>query len=231
MVKIQTVKVSVIGPGHIHSNIPNQDAVAISNVPTGWIACVCDGMGSRKKSEIGSRLACEAVSKVIKKSVFTISDKVLIKLIYQTWLDSLGEVKPNDAITTCLFAWLSHSGEVRTFQLGDGLILPYLNKPSMGINNRFGNETTGLGKSNKFSDWVTNKYHLGDDNFIALMTDGISEDLQSGTEADFVREIIKQIKAKSTRQYKSWLKNELRNWATPNHTDDKSLAILAIGNN
>ena len=230
MVKINTVKVSVIGPGHIHSYTPNQDAVTISKVSTGWVACVCDGMGSRSKSDIGSRLACEAVSKVIRKSDFTISDKTLIKLVYQTWLDSLEAIKPNDAITTCLFAWLSHSGEVRTFQLGDGLILPYSNNKPKGENNGFGNETTGLGKSNKLSDWVTDKYHIGNDSFIALMTDGISEDLESGTEVDFVNEIINQNKNKSTRQSKFWLKKELKNWATPNHTDDKSLAILAIGN-
>lgn len=231
MVNIQSVKVSVIGPVHVHSNTPNQDAVMISKVPTGWVACVCDGMGSRKNSDIGSRLACEVVSKVVKKSVFTISDKELIKLVYQTWLDSLEATKPNDAITTCLFAWLSHYGEVRTFQLGDGLILPYSKIQSDKNGDGFGNETTGLGKSKYFSDWITDKYHLGNNTFIALMTDGISEDLQNGAETDFVLEIINQSKAKSARQFKFWLKNELKNWATPYHTDDKSLAILAIGNN
>jgi len=231
MVKVKTIKVSVIGPGHIHSHTPNQDAVLITKIPTGWVACVCDGMGSRNRSDIGSRLACEAVSKVIRTCDFIIPDKALIKLVYQTWLNSLETIKPNDAITTCLFAWLSHSGEVRTFQLGDGLIIPFSKNQPVTNDDGFGNETTGLGKSNKFSDWTTDKYHLGDETFIALMTDGISEDLHNGTETDFVSEIINKCKTKSARQHKFWLKNELKNWATPNHTDDKSLAILAIGKN
>ncbi|MEO1940462.1 MAG: protein phosphatase 2C domain-containing protein [Candidatus Thioglobus sp.] len=228
MVNIQQISVSVIGPGHLLSGQPNQDSVLVKSVPTGWLAVVCDGMGSKSHADLGSKLACRAVFNIIKKAKFTIDSKELIKLFYQQWLNSLGNVNANDAVTTCLICWLSHQGELRTFQLGDGLILTSQTVHEHGDSNNFGNITTGLGKSRKFSDWQVTQQQLSKGDVIALMTDGISEDINQGVEMEFVNAISKSIKGKSIRQAKTWLKNEFKTWATPNHTDDKSLALLVI---
>ena len=228
MVNVQQISVSVIGPGHLLNAQPNQDAVLVKSVPTGWLAVVCDGMGSRSHADFGSKLACRAAFNIIKKVKFTIESKELITLIYQQWLESLGRVKANDAVTTCLICWLTHQGELRTFQLGDGLILTSKKKLEHIDSNNFGNVTTGLGKSRKFSDWQVTQQKLSKGDVIALMTDGISEDINQGVEMEFVNAISERIKGKSIRQAKTWLKNEFKTWATPNHTDDKSLAILVI---
>jgi hypothetical protein len=45
---------------------------------------------------------------------------------------------------------------------------------------------------------------------------------------EFMNAIVSSIKTKSIRQAKTWLKNEFKTWATPNHTDDKTLALLVI---
>ena len=123
MVNIRHLSVSVIGPSHLLNGQPNQDSVLVKRVPSGWLAVVCDGMGSKPHSEVGSKQACLAAFGVIRAVDFGIESKVLIKQVYQMWLNSLGDIKARDAVTTCLIARVSDSGELRTFQLGDGLIL------------------------------------------------------------------------------------------------------------
>jgi serine/threonine protein phosphatase PrpC len=228
MVSIRHHNVSVIGPGHIINCQPNQDSTLVKRVPSGWLAVVCDGMGSKPHSDVGSRLACLAAFDVIKAVDFSIESKALIKRIYQRWLDTLGDVKAGDAVTTCLIGWLSDNGELRTFQLGDGLILTSQKALKPIDSNDFGNITTGLGKSKHFSDWQITQQQLTVGDVIALMTDGISEDLNQGMEMAFVNTIVESTKGKSIRQVKTWLKNEFRNWGTPNHTDDKTLAVMVI---
>lgn len=226
--RINSLKISVRGPLHILEGKPNQDATLVKAVPTGWLAVVCDGMGSRPSSGKGAAVACKAVFDTVKASSFAIDGKDLIKSIYQLWLSYLGDTKPIDAVTTCLFCWVSHSGDARFFQLGDGMIITSELQTTNGTSVGFGNETTGLGKSTKFSDWKVSSHNLAQIEFVALLTDGISEDIQPGMEIDFVSHICTSITGKSKRQTKTWLKDELRNWATPNHTDDKSIALLVL---
>ena len=57
---IRHLSVSVIGPGHLLNGQANQDSVLVKRVPNGWLAVVCDGMGSKPHSDIGSRQACRA---------------------------------------------------------------------------------------------------------------------------------------------------------------------------
>lgn len=228
MVRIRHLSVSVIGPGHLLSGKPNQDSVLVKRVSTGWLAVVCDGMGSKPHADVGSKQACLATFDVIKMVEFSIESKTLIKLIYQQWLKSLGDIKASDAVTTCLIAWVSNSGELRTFQLGDGLILTSQQSTKSLDKNDFGNITTGLGKSKHFSDWQVTRQQSSVGDVIALITDGISEDLNQGMELAFVNTIVESTSGKSIRQAKTWLKNEFRNWGTPNHTDDKTLAVMVL---
>lgn len=231
MVKFKHLNVSVRGPRHILENLPNQDSSSIKVLPVGLVIVVCDGMGSRLKADVGSKLACRAVIKILAKLDFDTEDRLVVKKVYQYWINSLGSIHPKQAVTTCLFAWVSHSGRVRTFQLGDGLIVSPVEKVMNKISsekNTFGNETTGLGISTKFSDWEINQYSLCSGDYIALITDGISEDIVSGMEMRFVQSIIENTLTKSSRLAKTWLKKELHNWATPNHLDDKTIALLEL---
>jgi len=228
VVGIRHLNVSVIGPAHLLNGQHNQDATLIKPVARGWVAVVCDGLGSKPHAGLGSRLACKAVVNIVNQVDFTIGNKELITLIYQQWLNKLGLIKAKDAMTTCLFCWLSYDGQLRTFQLGDGLIITSKKLFKIEDTNDFGNETNGLGKSKKFSDWKVTRQQLSKGDVIALMTDGISDDIQQGLEMEFVNSISERIKGKSIRQAKTWLKNELRTWSTPKHTDDKSIALLVI---
>ena len=193
MVKFKHLNVSVRGPDHIFNNNPNQDSSLIKILSIGLVVVVCDGMGSRSKADVGSKLACRAVVKVLSQLDFDAEDKLVIKDIYQYWINSLGVIHPNHAVTTCLFAWVSHSGRIRTFQLGDGLIVSSVEERKnkcLSEKKTFGNITTGLGISNKFSDWKINQYAFNSGDYIALMTDGISDDIVPGKELEFVQFVI-----------------------------------------
>lgn len=219
---------SVIGPGHISSGLPNQDAVLTRRWHKSWLAVVSDGMGSRPHSDIGSQCAVRAVLSAVQSLTFDVSDKELIHLIYKQWLGLLDKTKPNDAVATCLIAWGLASGETRLLQLGDGSIIYNANKKGVLVERdegAFGNETTGLGISRKYSDWncttikLENRQHS-----IALLTDGISDDIVDSN--DFLIYTGKKLKNMGHRYGKQWISRQLKDWPTPAHTDDKTIALI-----
>jgi hypothetical protein len=66
------VGASVIGQGHVKSELPCQDSHQVLDLGEGWgIAVVCDGAGSRKLSHLGSALvadrACYIFSRALEK--------------------------------------------------------------------------------------------------------------------------------------------------------------------
>ena len=226
--KFVTYHASVRGPTHQRLGQPNQDAVLTRRWRRQWLMVVCDGMGSRPYADVGSKMACYAVRDTVLQSHFAISDRDLIQAVYKNWLDRLGSIKPNDAITTCLFAWGLSTGETRLFQLGDGAIM-YQTDHHVRLNQRptqnFSNETTGLGLSRKYSDWITERIYLQKaDQGVVLMTDGISDDLVG--EESFLAELQPSLVKRSARMSKRWLVNQLMNWSTPHHTDDKTIAFI-----
>lgn len=217
---------SVIGPGHIADRLPNQDAILMRAHNGGFISVVSDGMGSRKYSDLGSRAVCKAVYQVTKESSFDIASEDLTSSIEQRWLQLISQIKPDDAIATCLFAWGESGGDVRTFQLGDGLILGKKGVEKNNDSNQYGNETIGLGCRINTSDWQMSEEYMEHGESLALITDGISEDLAQGRELDFLHAVSTAVNTRKQRTAKKYLSNQLRNWATPNHVDDKSIIVV-----
>jgi serine/threonine protein phosphatase PrpC len=217
---------SVIGPGHIADRLPNQDSILMRAHNGGFISVVSDGMGSRQHSDLGSRAVCKAVYQVIKESSFDIASENLISEIEQRWLQLISQIKPDDAIATCLFAWGESGGDVRMFQLGDGLILGKKGVEKNKDSKHYGNETIGLGCKINASDWKVSEGYIERRESLALMTDGISEDLVPGRELDFLHALSTVVNTRKQRVVKKYLRAQLRNWATPNHVDDKSIIVV-----
>ncbi|CAI2346837.1 PP2C family serine/threonine-protein phosphatase [Vibrio parahaemolyticus] len=218
---------SVIGPAHIKASLPNQDAVIVRSKKGYWLAVVCDGMGSRRHSDVGSQCATKSVFHAVNKHSFGVNDRELVETIYLTWLSELKKksIKPAEAVTTCLFAWGQCDGRFRFAHLGDGMIASASNVLSVGKDSHFGSETTGLGLSTRLSDWSFGKGLLSEHgDCLALMTDGISEDLSEPTK--FCVELNVELTKRSFRLGKRWLQNQLRNWPTKGHSDDKTLALI-----
>jgi len=224
---LKLIKTSVIGPGHIVDALPNQDAVGHYVDKNHWAIIVCDGMGSRSHADVGARTAVRSIKSVLRRAEFDAEAKSVISGFYQHWLNTLKQlgVRPNDAVTTVLIAWGDHQGDFRTFQLGDGVISTASRMITPLSNDNFSNVTTGLGLSQKFSDWEISEGTLSnEDNGVLLASDGISEDIAE--HSAFTEALIAYSKNKSSRRVKKHLKHMLINWPTPNHTDDKSLTMV-----
>ena len=63
-------------------------------------------------------------------------------------------------------------------------------------------------------------------NRVLLMTDGVSDDLAAPSLDGFTQVIHRQIQQRSRRQARRWLTHELTHWATPLHSDDKTVAVV-----
>ncbi len=192
-----------------------------------WAAVVCDGMGSRPRSEIGSREAAKAAICSIKSLDFDADRKLVVQTLYRSWLERLKglNVQPADAVTTCILVWGMSDGRFRYAHLGDGMLSSPVATLSTGGSSEFSNETTGLGLSKSLSDWRFGSDTLqAHDNSLILMSDGISEDLTDPQ--SFSRYLSSELLKKSQRQAKSWLRRQLNDWPTPGHSDDKTLVAL-----
>lgn len=225
--KIQFFNCSVTGPSHIREGLPNQDSLLSRSWGQRWAVVVCDGMGSRQRSDIGSREAAKAAILSVKTLSFDADYKLIVQTLYQSWLKRLKllHIRPSDAVTTCILVWGMSDGRFRYVHLGDGVITSPVATISTERNSGFSNETTGLGLSKNFSDWRFGSGCLQEQSdSLILMSDGISDDLTDPQA--FTRELRNKLHRKTYRQAKKWLRKQLKAWPTPGHSDDKSLVLL-----
>lgn len=155
---------SVRGPAHASSEECNQDALGLWGWQRGQLAVVCDGLGSRALSHIGSRLACRSARHVIRSGASWDDPKALIGQIYRHWLHAL-PVAPSRAPSTLLLAACRPDGDTLVAQLGDGL-LAYRAGGHFGVlgpeRTGFSNQTTALGISRSWADWHVARLHLSE---------------------------------------------------------------------
>lgn len=220
----------VIGPAHLEAGEPGQDALSLKGWQGGWIAAVADGLGSRPLSARGSRSAVQSAQACLRAAPST-EPRLLVTTLYRRWLQQRpGYSQPAQAATTLLMAACDAQGRVSTWQIGDGLIvvrcageLRVLTPERSG----FGNQTQALGVGKRWSDWHTGQAQLqapGD--LVLLMTDGIADDVPAAHLPGFVDMLYQQLQRRSRRQGRRWLTHELEQWATPGHSDDKTLALI-----
>ena len=128
---------SVIGTGHIRSGLPCQDScladVASTGDATVAILVCADGSGSATHSDVGARLACEAVVKYVQTDIRegqTIADIERDTVLF--WVERAREtlqeealqrkVSPRELACTLLLAIVSEEGAAFA-QIGDGAIV------------------------------------------------------------------------------------------------------------
>jgi len=223
---------SVIGPAHIKSHIPNQDAYIVKHFVWGDVIVVADGLGSHKNSAIGAKAICEAVVSVAKvySHISNINIERMLKAIHAKWLHILGEYSPSTASSTCLFVIKIQSKYIIA-QLGDGIIIGYSKNNKYNFllketkEDSFSNVTNSLKNNFNIKDW---RYKVLESEFEAfvLCTDGISDDLMVNKEFDFGRELLNSYKNYSNRRVEAHLSKWLLKWPVPYHSDDKTIACL-----
>ena len=235
--------VTTIGPLHIKSGLPNQDAWLSRKYKWGEIIVVSDGVGSRARSDIGSEAVCKSVvqaskflfkSKKIKIENIQIED--FLRLIHSIWLVNIYPYSPQECSATCLFT-IRNEDKLLLGQLGDGLIIATSTDSNTKMLNdmkedSFSNVTYSVGSDFHFEQWKhaildANKYDS-----IILCTDGISDDLIPGSEDAFAKGLYEEYgNCKPRKRYYEILR-WLKNWPTPKHTDDKTIACLnKVSNN
>jgi serine/threonine protein phosphatase PrpC len=221
----------VIGPSPIAAGKPNQDAWASFHHIWGDGLVVSDGVGSKPFSDFGSRAACLAVAHSLQRFYGDAdADRaVLSELIRNKWISLLSPLTPRDCAATCLFASRMNDGMVLMSMLGDGLvaalkvdgsILSLSDDKSEG----FSNITSALSPHATATDWQWLSVSERECQAVVLCTDGVADDLSDITGfikgfCDAYRELSSVSAARRAREM-------LRNWPTPKHSDDKTIACL-----
>jgi serine/threonine protein phosphatase PrpC len=221
---------SVRGPGHVATGEPNQDAWASFHHVWGDGIVVSDGVGSKPFSNVGSDAACFAAKHAAcawRDDPYTAPD-VLFEHIRSLWLSSVAPLAPRDCAATCLFAFrlrdMLHVG-----MLGDGLaaairsdgsILSLVEDKSHG----FSNITAALSPDISPQDWRYMSLPADECVAVLLCTDGVSDDLDNAD--GFVTGLVEAYRPLAAVSASRHLRQMLRNWPTPRHSDDKTIACL-----
>ena len=226
---------SVRGPLHQHEGMPNQDAWLRANGRFGNLIVVCDGLGSKPHSSSGAKAACAAARDAIFKWAKTPDAPApyLAHLIEVYWRLRIHPLSPRDAATTCLVAFAHSSGRWIVGGLGDGLVAVRTgDEPVISvIGDRgisFGSETAALGVSPGPKEWSLSILQPTQaKRFAVLATDGVADDLREDRLDDFCSWVVTDFGEMNPSSRWHRLQSELRNWPTPKHLDDKTIAVLS----
>lgn len=221
---------SVIGPRHVDMCEPNQDAMVLAGCRGGWIAVVADGLGSRARSDLGARSACLITRRILRATSSSFDLPATLPLIHQEWLEAIDPTTARDAATTLLLGRVTDQGEVHAAQLGDGLLLVRCAGEFRRVTperTAYGNQTWALESTHLQDKWNCTRGRFtepGDG--VVLMTDGVADDLEPAHLADFFDALYQDLSARNRRRGRRWLQSELNDWATPLHSDDKTLVAI-----
>lgn len=231
--RIELLAASARGPGHEQLGTGNEDAWIAARLTGGSVIAVADGMGSKPEAAVGARTACDAA--VVAMDLWWRGPaqevQALPDLIEATWRAWLGRVDPSDARSTCLVAGISDDGSLVVAALGDGIVLVVDERDEVDVvtdeRTGFGNETYALGDRGSRSPWrlrVTPQ--VGPGTAVLLATDGVADDLLPEARAGFARHVISSFGGLPEWERGFALWRELRDWPTPGHSDDKTVAVM-----
>jgi serine/threonine protein phosphatase PrpC len=225
--------ISIKGPQHIKNKLPNQDAwMGAVNHRVAFIV-VCDGLGSREHSHEGARAACLAVRDAVMIWAKSCDSRVdnLLRLIKQLWEIRIAPHNINEFATTCLFAAALPNQGLLVSGLGDGIAI--VSRPHRDLdiiverNSDFTNQTVALGTPHKLADWHYKLYAQPPEGTIVLLaSDGVADDLRRDRLAELPAWISNTYGSMPGFQRYFALQHELKQWSTPGHQDDKTIALL-----
>jgi len=226
---------TVRGPRNRDDKRPNQDAWVRANGKFGNLITVCDGLGSRSNSRLGARAACKAVCRAARNwpGLAVVSDpKHVIRLIEILWRLALGSNTVGDCATTCTLALRELDGRILLAGLGDSVAICRFQDGQIEVKGRrpdtsFGSETRALGVPHQIGDWWIHTVEPANGRTILLASDGVSDDLTFERIGGFVDWLLTTYGRLPNSERSKALRSMLQKWPVPNHTDDKTIAILA----
>lgn len=226
---------SITGLLHLRNGLPNQDACINRHFRWGEVIAVADGLGSKKNSDIGSKIVCKSVVDAAKfvKRTKNVDYANIPQLIHALWRIKIGQHIPCDCATTCIFA-IRFEQQFVLGQTGDGMLVGLGQSPKddfilqTKMENGFGfsNLTECLGEEFRNDDWTLKIVPAGQIVALILCTDGIANDLLPERHIDFARELWDYYRNIPIRRIKTEIHSMLTNWTVPYHTDDKTIVCL-----
>ena len=230
-------RASVAGHSHIKKGIANQDSFLCVRKRKYLLIVVSDGMGSKPYADVGSKKACKAVkteiARFVKNKNNPLSVSQLFANIVETWKKLLQQRDAHDCSATCLFVFATKS-KIMTARLGDGMICLLGKSGAESIALTDSKDETFSNVTQSLSDVIAAdefKYDFYDKSLfkgIVLSTDGISSDLESGMELPFAEDIFCNLKRMHFWRRNAFIRNMMRNWSVPHHTDDKTLIVAGF---
>ena len=224
---------SVQGPGHAAERMPNQDAwLGVTGTRLSYVV-VSDGMGSRPLAHIGARAACRAAAQALwiwSSAPGAPMDK-LLRLIHLLWGLRIHPHPGEQCCATCLLCGVTEQGRLVLAKLGDGLVMLQRPNGSQVVMGRdddgFSNQTTALGVARSLEPWTTHEEPLvSPGTRVLLCTDGVADDLLEDRLAPFTEHLLHDYAPLGPLHRQAQLARALRNWPTPGHCDDKTLAFM-----
>ena len=170
-----------IGPLHIKQKLPMQDSHSLFLSKKCFVAAVSDGLGSKSHSDFGSRIACRLFVK-------------LARVYFSKYEKSLEDFIALFCVRDCSATFLGaiyYQKNLYLFQLGDGMISCIFNDEAKNVvmsdpkDESFSNMTKSLNEKVSPNDWMIKSIPAGDLKSVFVCTDGISDDLQKGTDISF----------------------------------------------
>lgn len=226
---------SVIGPGHITTGKPNQDAWLSFHHLWGDGVVVSDGLGSKPHSDWGSVAACRAVETAALELLRGASGNRsvptnLLTRIRDEWLVAIEPLDPRDCAATCVFAIADRADTVNLGLLGDGAVAAVLRDGAVKVltddkTEGFSNMTSALSPSVGSESWQIATVSAADCLAVMLCTDGVSDDLEDLE--GFARALSNSVASLSSSTSSRHIREMLEGWPVPKHSDDKTLACLA----
>lgn len=224
---------SVRGPTHVAEHTPNQDAWVGRLRRVYALVTVSDGLGSRPQSLTGARAVCWAAGQATAAWAATpqAPTESLIRMMRILWEMRVAPAAPGDCAATCLLAlWLA-TGRLLVVGLGDGLAL--VRRSDGGVEalkrspDEFSNRTLSLGQPHQLADWrVVEVDPAPPGTIVVLATDGVAEDLRVDRLSEWAHWLIETYGCQPAQERRRLLQRELRQWPTPGHGDDKTVAVL-----
>lgn len=226
--KLTYVTLTEIGSNHKKLNIPNQDSVIIDVIQDDFVVAVSDGVGSCKKSEIGSQMViriCKELFNQIHAGHISFEGTEIVKLLIERWKNSLeGNLMDYCATVKGVF---KIGKKAVMISLGDGfaaITSEGMNMLSPNDDGTFSNETKCLDSKVCVGDFWIRNFDIDINTTFAVLvcTDGVSNAIQTGLELDFVEEIEKNIGSKN-------LEEELKDFMidiSQYSFDDKTLGVM-----
>lgn len=224
---------STIGRMHIQTGLPNQDAFRSAKIPEGYIAVVSDGLGSCRKSKIGSwLLVTSALYLASSHEIGHISVDDFAQKLTEIWEKRINRIgyPLYECCATALFAiYLKKKNAVWLGRLGDGAVTLLTKEIAITLSDTkedgFINIVSGCLGSNNVS-W--NLYELKEANPKAafLWTDGISDSIDKNEIQEIAIGLYEEYYQKNLQE----IQLDCAKWVPelPGH-DDKTIAYWLVG--